>query len=82
MAKFVNRLIVVDTTDQARALNAESTDGLYQDDYAISYGKSALGVRYNTLEYRIQDVKRHEEYEEMLTQGQSWYDVRNVFRTS
>lgn len=68
MAVYTKKLIIVDTPEEAEAINADvDRSEMFYDHYAIHYGCHATGFRYEELESRYTGDRHSAEWERYIT---------------
>lgn len=78
MALYTRLLILVDTDEEADAINADvDRSDMFYDHYALRYGKTVHGMRFEAIEFRYDGV-RNAKYEEHVAQGLR-FDLRRGF---
>lgn len=67
MAIYTRTLIIVNTREEADAINAGiERNGMWYDEYAINYCTGMLGIRYEELDNRYTGDRHHAEWERYI----------------
>lgn len=70
MALYTKLLILVDTQEEADAINSEANrEDMWHDKYALVYGSHTIGLRYQDVEIRYGGVRNSDYEAQAVAQG-------------
>lgn len=70
MTIYTKLLILVDTQEEANAINSDANrEDMWHDRYAIVYGDMSIGMRYEDVEIRYEGVRNSDYEAREIAQG-------------